>query len=339
VSATRPLRFGILGAARIAPVALIAPARRVPEAEVVAIAARDPERARRFAARHAIPRVHPTYEALLADPEIDAIYNPLPNALHAPWTIRALEAGKHVLCEKPFAASVAEAQAMAEAAARTGRVLVEAFHYRYHPLFARLRAILAAGEIGEARHLEAHLCFPLLLPGDIRYRADLAGGALMDAGCYTVHLLRHLAAAEPAVVSARALWTRGGVDRALAAELRFPDGRTARLTCSLLSRWLLRASARVEGNAGRVSVLNPFAPQYFHRLRIVTPAGARSERVAGAPTYDYQLRAFVAAVQQGVPVPTDATDAIANMRVIARIYEAAGRPAAGAQGGAPAARG
>jgi predicted dehydrogenase len=321
-----PLRFGILGAARIAPMALVRPARRVPGATVVAVAARDPERARRFAARHGIPRVHARYEALLADPDLEAIYNPLPNALHARWTIAALEAGKHVLCEKPFAATVAEAEAMAAAAARTGHVLAEAFHYRYHPLFARLRAILSAGEIGRVRHLEAHLCFPMLRPGDIRYSAALAGGALMDAGCYTVHLLRHLAAAEPEVVRARARWTRGGVDRFFAAELRFPEGRTARLTTSLLSSSVLRATARVEGTAGRVAVVNPYAPQFFHRLRVVTPAGARSEKVAGPPTYDCQLRAFVAAVRDGVPVPTDPADAIANMRVIERLYAAAGRP-------------
>src|SRR5215813_2420189 len=147
--------------------ALVAPARRVPEASVVAIAARDPERARRFATRHGIPRVHPSYDALLADPDVDAVYVPLPNALHCRWTIRALEAGKHVLCEKPFAATAAEAEAMAAAAARAGRVLVEAFHYRYHPLFARLQAILAAGDLGEVRHVEAHLCFPIPFRSDI----------------------------------------------------------------------------------------------------------------------------------------------------------------------------
>ena len=325
-----PLRFGILGAASIAPMALVRPAGRVPEASVLAVAARDPERARRFASRHGIPRVHESYAALLADPEIDAVYNPLPNSLHAPWTIRALEAGKHVLCEKPFAASVAEAEEMAAAAKRAGRVLVEAFHYRYHPLFARLRTILDAGEIGTVLHLEAHFCFPLPRPGDIRFRRDLAGGALMDAGCYTVHLLRHLAAAEPEVVTAHALWTRGGVDRALEAELRFPGGRSARLTCSIFSRWLLRASARIEGTAGLVKVLNPFAPQFFHRLSVVTPAGTRSERVTGGATYDYQLGAFVAAVRDGAPVPTVPSDAIANMRAIERIYASAGRPAPGA---------
>jgi predicted dehydrogenase len=323
-----PLRFGVLGAARIAPMALVAPTRRVPEAQVLAVAAREPARAHSFAAKHGIPRVHQSYEALIADPEIDAIYNPLPNSLHARWTIAALEAGKHVLCEKPFAASVAEAEMMAAAAERAGRVLVEAFHYRYHPLFARVRAILESGDLGEVRHMEAHLCFPLLRPGDIRFRADLAGGALMDAGCYALHFLRHLAGGEPDVLRANALWTRGGVDRALTAELRFSGTRTGRLSCSMLSWSVLRASASVVGSAGRLSILNPWLPQFFNRLRLVTTSGVRTERVFGAASYDYQLRAFVAAVREGKPVPTTPADAIANMRAIERIYLAAGRQAA-----------
>jgi predicted dehydrogenase len=324
-----PLRFGILGAARIAPMALLAPARRQQVATVLAVAARDPERARRFAGRHRIPHVHPSYEALLADPEVEAIYNPLPNSLHAAWTIRALEAGKHVLCEKPFAANAAEAEAMAAAAARApGRVLMEAFHYRYHPLFGRLRAILDAGELGTVRHLEATFCVPILQRSDIRWRAELAGGALMDAGCYAVHLLRHLAGSEPEVASARAAWTRGGVDRWLTAELRFPGDRSARLTCALLSAAVLRISARVTGDAGTLRVLNPIAPQFFHRLRVVTPAGSRTERVAGPASYDAQLCAFVAAVRDGTPFPTTPADAVANMRAIDAIYAAAGRPGA-----------
>src|SRR5437867_2811861 len=289
--------------------ALVRPAERVPEATVLAVAARDPERARRFAARHGIPRTHPTYDALLADPEIDAVYVPLPNALHCRWTISALEAGKHVLCEKPFAATAAEAEEMAAAATRTGRVLVEAFHCRYHPLFARLQAIVAAGDVGDLRHVEAHLCFPLPFPADIRYRADLAGGALMDAGCYPVHFLRHLVGAEPEVEDARAEWTRGGVDRCMEARFRFPGGATGRLTCSLLSAWLVRAAASVQGSHGRIGILNPFMPQLYHRLRLVNAAGSRVERVAGAATYDCQLRAFVAAVRDGAPVPTGPDDA------------------------------
>src|SRR5512147_1419029 len=155
MTSTSPIRIGVLGAAAIVPMALTNPARKVSEAQVVAIAARDPQRAERFAIRHNIPRVHQTYNDLLADPDIDAIYNPLPNGLHAEWTIRALKAGKHVLCEKPFASNASEAQEMAKVAAETGLVLSEAFAYRYHPLAARMQTIIASGELGKIQHIDA----------------------------------------------------------------------------------------------------------------------------------------------------------------------------------------
>src|SRR5512135_1936060 len=155
-----PLRIGILGAARIAPMALVRPAQQVPEATIVAVAARDPIKAQAFATKHGIPDVHPSYDALLADPAIEAVYNPLPNSLHCEWTIRALDAGKHVLCEKPLATNAAEAERMAEAASRTGRVLVEAFHWRYHPLAARMKNVVESGELGRLRDIETSFCIP-----------------------------------------------------------------------------------------------------------------------------------------------------------------------------------
>jgi len=170
MSSPEPLRIGILGAARIAPMALIRPARLVSEVEVTAIAARDEGRARKFAAKHGIPRVFPSYEALLEDRNVDAIYNPLPNGLHCEWTIRALESGKHVLCEKPIASNASEARQMADAAAKTGRELVEAFHWRYHPLATRVLEILA--DLGECEAaMEAY--------AQVRY-ADQAGALVAD---------------------------------------------------------------------------------------------------------------------------------------------------------------
>jgi predicted dehydrogenase len=326
----RPLRFGILGAARIAPMALIRPARQVAEASVTAVAARDAAKARAFAAKHGIPKVHDSYDALLADPEIDAIYNPLPNGLHCEWTIRALRAGKDVLCEKPIASNADEAQQMADAARETGRKLVEAFHWRYHPLYARVRSILDSGELGVPRHYEAALAFPIgLMRNDIRWSWELAGGALMDAGCYTVSMLRHVAGAEFEVESANALLWSPQVDRRMEARVRYGDGRTGALMCSMWSRTLIRAALRVKCERGELRVLNPIAPQLFHRLTVRGPAGRRSERVAGEATYTCQLRAFVAHVRSGTPVPTDADDGVANMRAIDAIYRAAGlRPRA-----------
>jgi predicted dehydrogenase len=324
-----PLRIGTLGAARITPMALLRPAREVAEVEVVAVAARDEGRARRFAGKHGIPRVHRDYAALLADPEIDAVYNPLPNGLHCEWTLRAFEAGKHVLCEKPLASNQDEARRMADAAEKAGLVLAEAFHWRYHPLAARMQEIVRGGELGVLRSVEAALCFPLPLPGDIRYRWELAGGALMDAGCYAVSIVRFLAGGEPEVVAARAKLASPRVDRAMAADLRFADGAHGRIRCSLFSAQLLAMSARVEGTLGRMDVINPVVPQLWHRLSVRTAEGRRSERVPGDASYTGQLRAFVRWVREGVAMPTDGAHGVANMRVIDAIYEKAGLPRRG----------
>jgi predicted dehydrogenase len=320
----RALEIGILGAARIAPSALVRPAAELPCVRVAAIAARDAERAAAFARRHGIARVHSSYAALLEDPELDAVYVPLPNGLHGHWTIRALDAGKHVLCEKPLAANAEEAEQMRGAAERTGRVLMEAFHWRYHPLAERLREIIASGELGRLRHVEASMCFPLPMLRDIRFDLALAGGAMMDAGCYPVSIVRFLAGAEPDVASARARSLRPGVDRAMRAELRFPNGVSGRVTASMLSSQLLAISARAVGDDGELSVLNPILPHYFHRLRVRTRKGERRERVAGPATYTAQLAAFAQAVRSGKPPPTDAAHGLANMRAIDAIYAAAG---------------
>jgi predicted dehydrogenase len=321
-----PLRIGILGAARIAPMALVRPARRVEGVQIAAVAARDPERARAFAAKHGIPRVHASYAELIADPELDAVYNPLPNSHHCTWTVRALEAGKHVLCEKPLASNAAEAETMAEVAQRTGRVLFEAFHWRYHPLAARMLDVIASGEIGKTLHVAATFCVPLLLPGDIRFRLDLAGGATMDTGCYAIHVARTLAACEPEVKRAQVKLSSPGVDRWMAADLSFPAGFSGRVECSLASAKLIAASALVIGDRGELRVLNPIAPHLFHRLVVETKAGKRSERVKGDATYEHQLRAFRAAVVEGAAFPTSPADGVANMRVIDAIYAKAGLP-------------
>ena len=324
-----PLRIGVLGAARIAPAALMRPARAIDGVEVTAVAARDPQRARRFAARYGIATVHPDYAAVLADPDVDAVYIPLPNGLHAEWTLAALAAGKHVLCEKPLTSNAAQAREVAGAADRSGLVVMEAFHYRYHPLMARVRQLLDDGAVGRIRRLRASLCFPLYRFSDIRYRLDLAGGATMDAGCYPVNLLRFLAGTEPTVVSARAELRTPGVDRAMTARLSFPgaegvDSIDAEMVASLWSRRLLSLSAQVWGDAGRLRVFNYIAPSTYHRLTWHSGGRRHSERVPGETTYTHQLRAFVSAVRDGGPVPTSARDGVANMAVIDGIYRAAG---------------
>lgn len=319
-----PLRFGILGAAPIAVNALIRPARALPEVLIAAVAARDPARAQIFARQHGIARVHESYAALLADPTIDAVYIPLPNSLHAPWGIRALQTGKHVLCEKPLAANAHDAALMAQAAASANRVLAEAFHYRYHPLAARLQAIIGSGELGHIWHIETEFSVPLLKPHSIQFRYDLAGGAGMDVGCYAMNLLRMLANAEPRVLRASARLLRPQVDRLMGAELAFAAGCSGRMTCALLSSRLLRASASVYGSDGELYVNFPFLPHYFHHIAITARGRTRREQIRGTTTYSYQLRAFVEAVRTGVPLITSPTDAVANMRAIDACYMAAG---------------
>jgi len=322
--AVSSLRIGILGAARIAPAALVKPSHSVAEAAIVSIAARDPAKARAFAAKHGIGQIHETYDALIEDPEIEAIYNPLPNGLHAQWTQRALEAGKAVLCEKPFTNNAKEAVEVAAVAARTGRVAVEAFHYRYHPLAARMLEIVESGELGTIERVEAWECFPLPRFQDIRYQYDLGGGALMDAGCYAVHMARLLGGGEPAVLSARAKLHSHDVDRAMKAEVRFPAGHTGTIICSMWSSSLLRMGIRVTGSAKVLRVVNPTVPQLYHRLSVKGGGGSRVEHLSRRPTYTYQLEAFCSTVLRGEPSLTPPADSIANMKLIDSIYEAAG---------------
>ena len=319
-----PLRIGVLGAAKIAPAAVIKPARKVGEVEVMAIAARDRVKAERFAAKHGIPTVHDSYQALIDDANIDAIYNPLPNGLHGRWTIAALESGKHVLCEKPFTANADEAEAVAAVADRSRRVVMEALHYRYHPLLDRILEIIRA-ELGTVRRVETWMIIPLPSRRDIRWQLDLAGGSTMDVGCYTIHLLRTLAGEEPEVVGAAARERTPGIDKWLQADMRFASGATGRVTASMLSPRLLSLGARVEGDKGELRVLNPYAAHYFSRLTVRINGKKRTEpRQSRDPTYLFQLRAFASAVLRGEPILTGPADSIANMRVIDAAYRAAG---------------
>jgi predicted dehydrogenase len=318
------VRIGVLGAARITPSAVLKPAASNTDAEITAVAARDRDRAAAFASKHGIATVHESYAGLVADPNLDAIYNPLPNGLHAEWTIAALEAGKHVLCEKPFTANAKEAEAVAAVAARTGLVVMEAFHYRYHPLAHRMREIVEGGELGTIRRIDTALCFPLPKFSDIRYQYDLAGGATMDVGSYTVHMARLLGGEEPAVTSAEAKLRTPDVDRAMRAELAFPAGHTGRITCSMWSSWFLQTYARVTGDRGELRVINPTSPQLWHRMRVKVDGTTRTEHFTRRPTYEFQLEAFCAAVQRGEPTLTPPADSIANMRILDAIYLAAG---------------
>ncbi|MFM9962512.1 MAG: Gfo/Idh/MocA family protein [Planctomycetaceae bacterium] len=322
-----PVRIGLLGTARIAKMALLSPARQHSRVEVAAVASRSEEKARQYAQANRIPRSFASYQALLDDPEIEVIYNPLPNHLHAEWSIKALQAGKHVLCEKPIASNAEEARAMQVAATQSGRQLIEAFHFRYHPLAARLQQIVTSGELGTIQHLEAKFC--VFIPGkkkDIRFAYATGGGACMDVGCYAVNVCRFLAGSEPVVASASARLIQPEVDQWMTSELQFPGGVSASVTVSLRSQiWNWRAFVEVTGERGTLTVLNPFLPQFFHRITVQTTAGRRRETVSRQPSsYACQLAALVDSLRGGAVMPTDASDGIKNMTTIDAIYSAAG---------------
>ena len=310
------VRLGILGAARIAPRALIQPARDDARAIVAGVAARDPERARAFAAEHEIAEVFADYAALIASPNIDAVYNALPPAMHAQLTIAALDAGKHVLCEKPFALDAHEARAMADAARANDRVLMEALHYRYHPLFVDLVATVASGRIGALVRMDA--LFVALIaaqPGSIRHDAALGGGALMDLGVYCLHWFRTLARREPVVTSASFDLTEGGIDQRARAELDFGGGLTAGLYCAMDEPH--RTALTLIGETGRIDVANPLVPHRPHMVTIQNGAEAETRTYAPRTTFAYQLDAFLDAVTGSGPGPlTGGEDAVRNMAAL-----------------------
>ena len=318
-----PLRIGILGAARIAEQAIVGPARTTGD-RLVAVAARDPERATAFAREHGVERAHACYADLLADPEVDVVYNPLANGLHGPWNLAALRAGKDVLSEKPFAANTAEAREVLAAAA--DRTVVEAFHYVHHPLALRLRDIVRSGELGPIRRIETAFRMPAPPATDPRWSLDLAGGALMDLGCYTLHLHRFLGH-EPRVIAARGGERAGhpGVDEWVEATLEHADGVEGVAVCDMAAA-TRQITALVVGERGQALAHNVVLPQHDDRLTVWNGDDARVERLGTRSTYTYQLEALGAHLRGETPFPLDAADALATAELIDATYTAAGFP-------------
>jgi predicted dehydrogenase len=321
------IRIGILGAARIAPRGIVTPANALLGAEVVAIGARNLERAQNFAAQHSIPIACGSYGELLARDDIDLVYVALPPSAHLEWCVAALASGKHVLVEKPFASNAQAAAQMVAAARAADRHLIEAFHYRFHPLFERALSALRGGGIGEIQHIEAIFNAQLPdTPGELRYIEELGGGAMMDLGCYCMHWIRTVANDEPAVVSARARCGTPGVDLDVEAQLAFTSGPTATLKCSMqpLDGALFRR-LRVEGSKGLLEIDNPVSPHSGATLSIETDEPSLPQIVSGGDTtFHFQLRHVIEVIEGRAQPLTGGEDAIANMRAIDSVYRAAG---------------
>jgi predicted dehydrogenase len=329
MSAGGVVRWGILSTANIGVRKVIPATQEAERCEVVAIASRDGERAARTAAELGIPRAHEGYEALLADPDVDAVYIPLPNSEHAAWTIAAARAGKHVLCEKPLAMTAAEAEEMVRACANEGVLLMEAFMYRLHPSWEAVRDLVASGRIGRVRAVQSWFSYFNDDPGNIRNAPELGGGALYDIGCYCINLSRMLFGGEPTGIEASVTRDGTGTDVLTSAILAFDDD-VAVFTCSTRAEPDQRV--HIYGTEGRISIGIPFNIPPDRPAEITVTAGGdppvspNSETLtfAAADEYTIQAERFVNAVLDGRPLPIPPEDAIGNLRVIDAIFRAGG---------------
>ena len=314
------LRIGVLGASRIADIAIIEPAKQLGH-RLVAVAARDRGRADLFAEKHCIERVLASYADVVSDPEVDVIYNPLANSLHAPWNLAAIAAGKPVLTEKPFARNRSEAGRVAGAAAAAGITVMEGFHYLFHPVTRRALELATDGTIGDLHHVQVRMAMPAPESSDPRWSFEMAGGAMMDLGCYGMHVMRRLG--HPSIIRAHANQRGEGVDEWCDVELGFPGGATG-LSANTMVAPDYSFTLRIVGTNGDLLVHNFIKPHEDDRLTIRTPAGTRVEHHGTRTSYSYQLEAFAAHVLHGAPLPIDAADAMENMAYIDAIYRAAG---------------
>ena len=322
------VRWGILGTAKIAVEKVIPAIQGSALAQVVAIASRDIAKARAAASRLGIPRAYGSYQELIDDPDIEAIYNPLPNHLHVPWSIRAAEQGKHVLCEKPIALTAREARELLEARDRTGVLIGEAFMVRTHPQWIKVKEVIASGRIGEPRLIAGHFSYYRRDPSDIRSRVEWGGGALMDVGCYPITLSRWLFGAEPTeVVGLIERDPDMKVDRLTSGLLRFERGQA---TFSCGTQLVAYQTMQIFGTTGRIAVGIPFSAPSHDECRVFVDdgsdwAGSGIETITFPPVNQYTLQAdrFSEAIRGVASVAVSLEDAIRNMAVIDALFRSA----------------
>jgi predicted dehydrogenase len=318
-----PVRWGVLGSAKIARTTAIPAIHEAHNAVATALASRDEDRARASAAASGVERGVESYEALVASPEIDAVYIPLPNHLHKQWTIAALDAGKHVLCEKPLGLNEAEVHEIRAAAERSEAGAMEGFMYRFHPQWGIVDDIIASGRIGTVHAIAAAFTYPPQDPANVRYVKEWGGGALLDIGCYCINLARRIFGGEPDGVKAVShLHPIAGVDILTSATMTFGD-RHATFTCGTehaASQW-----ATITGTEGRIDISMPFNPRPGVSHPISVSVGGETETIAGpeANQFTLQVEAVSAAIISGDPLPGSLDDAAANMAVIDRVRASA----------------
>jgi predicted dehydrogenase len=319
----------VLGASRIAEQAIVGPAAELGH-RLVAVAARDRSRAESFAEKYGVERVLDGYQEVVDHADVDVVYNPLANSLHAPWNLAAITAGKPVLSEKPFARDESEARRVAEAADAAGVTILEGFHYFFHPVTRRAFELAGDGTIGAVTHVEVRMAMPTPGDDDPRWSLELAGGALMDLGCYGLHVMRSLGAlamagieGPPSIVDATAEQRTPGVDARCDVEIAFPGGAAGLAAHSMVADEF-SFTLRIVGETGELLVHDFVKPYTDDRLSVTTAAGTTVERLGTRASYTYQLEAFAAHVQHGTPLPFGTADAVANMAFVDDAYRAAG---------------
>jgi predicted dehydrogenase len=324
------LKWGVLGNANIARVCVIPAIQKCANSMVHALATQSPDAAGQVAADNKIPHIYDSYDKMLADPEIQVVYIPLPNHLHHPWTLKALKAGKHVMCEKPLACDAQQAQEMVDTARESGLLLMEAFMYRFHPRSKRIKEMVADGSIGTPCLVRSAFCFhmddKLLSAGEgARLQPGMGGGALLDVGCYSVSVARWLFGQEPTQVQGQAVYHPGGVDEHFVGALRFRDKGLATLEASFISA--LQQTFTVVGSAAAIELPhNAFIPWEKDAEFVVR--GKDEERgaehvISGADEYQLMVEHFAEAVLGKTPLAYAPEDSVLNMRVLDALAEAA----------------
>ena len=325
MSESRVLRIGILGAARIAPSAICVPALALSH-KLVALGSRNLEKANLFADRWGIENVVDGYDDLINHPDVDVVYNALPNSMHAKFNIAAMVAGKHVISEKPFASNLLEAKKVADVASSKGSKIIEAFHYRYHPAIMRAIEVAVSGEIGEITKVTSALNIPAPSEEDLRWQFELSGGAMMDLGCYSLHIQRHLSLSlfnsELEVVSAQAREKKPNVDKFMSAVVSYANGAIGELSCDMDYSHFV-SPLRITGTKGEISLPSFVLPGVDDRVIVKSRVSERTEYLGNVSSYTWQLAAFAEYVR-GADVLTGIDDALANAEAIDNIYTAAG---------------
>jgi len=316
----KPLGWGILGTARINRM-LIPPLRLSPGNRLVAVASRELARADAYAREWQIGRAYGSYEELLADPEIDAVYVPLPNHLHAEWTIKAARAGKHVLCEKPLALSLDEVDAMSAACREAGVVLAEAFMYRHHPQTLKVKELLDAGAIGRLRFLRGSFSFPLTRPNDVRLRPEWGGGCLWDVGCYPLSFARFLVGREPIELHGVQVTGPTGIDETFAGQLTFPGDVLCQIDAGFRSP--PRAEMELAGSDGVIRVRHPWRPEQDHPIELFRDGRSEEIAVPGEDRYLLEIEDLAAAVRGEREPRVSLADSRANVAALVALYRSA----------------